>query len=118
MISIKQDGLEINIPRVRQQKGAGLFRVVVRRTNKHLYASLCSKDGSYIISNTSTIKTSKHSKMQLKKNKTSALLLGKNLALKAKVLGINKILFERSGFKYHGVTKSLADSARNYGLNF
>ena len=105
-------------PRVRRRKDGGLLRIVIRRTNKHLYASLCSKDGSYIIFNTSTLKTCNHPSIQLKKNKTSALLLGKTLALKAKVLGVTKILFERSGSRYHGLTKSLAESARNYGLNF
>ncbi|MDR1488335.1 MAG: 50S ribosomal protein L18 [Holosporales bacterium] len=96
----------------------GRYRLVVNRTNNHIYAQIIDKNGKKTILEASTL--SKEGKAVVKNggNKDAAVYVGKTIAEKAKAKDIKDVVFDRSGFLYHGRVKILADSARENGLNF
>jgi len=100
-----------------KMKELKVLRLSVHRTSMHTYAQIIDADNSVVVS-VSTIQ--KEIKEQLKNtsNITAAQLIGKTIAVKAKEKGVDAVAFDRSGFKYHGRIKALADSAREAGLNF
>ena len=100
-------------------------RLMVHRTNLHIYASVISDDGSKVLASASTAEAevrkelSGDSKTTGKGgNAAAAALVGKRIAEKAKAAGIEKVAFDRAGFAYHGRVKALADAAREAGLQF
>tara|TARA_B100000035_G_C20605200_1_gene381478 strand:+ start:159 stop:524 length:366 start_codon:yes stop_codon:yes gene_type:complete len=103
-------------------KKSGLPRLSVHRTNLHIYASIFDSTGGKTVVSASTIEKDVRSDLVTKSvsgaNKEAAKLIGKRLAQKAKKLGISKVAFDRSGFRYHGRVKALADAARDSGLVF
>ena len=94
------------------------LRLTVHRTNQHMYAQIIDDANSVTLVAASTV--SKDVKASLKKgsNKEAAAAVGKALALAAKKKGLTEVVFDRSGFIYHGRIKALADSARENGLVF
>jgi len=91
-------------------------RLVVRRSHLHLYAQLIDDFSGRTLVTTST----RHEEFQSKKERTgnvgAAKQLGEMLAQKAKQAGIQKVVFDRGGYRYHGRVKALAESARSQGL--
>jgi len=96
----------------------GANRLVVHRTPRHIYAQLIAPTGSEVIVAASTL--DKELSAQLKKtgNVEAAAAVGKAIAERAVAKGITSIAFDRSGFRYHGRVKALADAAREAGLQF
>ncbi|HEY6242198.1 MAG TPA: 50S ribosomal protein L18 [Burkholderiales bacterium] len=92
-------------------------RLAVHRTNTHIYAQLCSADGK-VLTSASTIEKEIRAKVSNGGNKAAAVAIGKRIAEKARGLGIQAVAFDRSGYKYHGRVKALADAAREAGLKF
>lgn len=94
----------------------GAHRLSVNRSSRHIYAQIISPTGGEILAQASTLDSS------LRSGKTSnieaATAVGKLVAERAKAIGITKVAFDRSGFKYHGRVKALADAARENGLEF
>ena len=100
-------------------------RLTVHRTNLHIYASVVSDDGTKVLASASTTEADVRkglagdSKATGKGgNVAAAAIVGKRIAEKAKAAGIEKVAFDRSGFRYHGRVKALADAAREAGLQF
>lgn len=94
----------------------GATRLVVGRSNLHMYASVISSDGSKVIATASTAEAGlKNGKGG---NTAAAMEVGKRIAEKAKAAGVEKVAFDRSGFAYHGRVKALAEAAREAGLQF
>jgi len=93
-------------------------RLAVHRSNCHIYAQIISADGSKVLASASTLEKDVRGLAPNGGNKEAAALVGKRVAEKAKALGIDKVAFDRSGFKYHGRVKALADAARENGLVF
>ena len=100
-------------------------RLTVHRTNLHIYASVVSDDGTRVLASASTTEgdvrkgLAGESKATGKGgNVAAAAIVGKRIAEKAKAAGIEKVAFDRSGFRYHGRVKALADAAREAGLQF
>ncbi|MCM5682137.1 50S ribosomal protein L18 [Schlegelella sp. S2-27] len=96
-------------------------RLMVFRSNLHIYASLISEDGVKVLATASTAE--KEVREQLGGankggNVTAAQIVGKRIAEKAKAAGVEKVAFDRSGFAYHGRVKALAEAAREGGLQF
>lgn len=95
----------------------GKVRLCIFRTAKHMYAQLISAEGNKVIAQASTLdkelKLDSHGG-----NVDSATKVGELVAKRAVELGISDVAFDRSGFKYHGRVKALADAARNAGLKF
>ncbi|WP_295164125.1 50S ribosomal protein L18 [uncultured Buchnera sp.] len=100
-----------------KMKSLGAMRLVVHRTSRHMYAQIISSK-SEVLAFASTLE--KNIKLDLKYtgNKKAAEIIGKIIAERALSKGISNVSFDRSGFKYHGRVKKLADSARNFGLKF
>jgi len=90
-------------------------RLTVFRSSRHFYAQVFDSLGSKVIVSAST--NEKESDMKLN-NTDSAAAVGKKIAERALENGIKKVVFDRSGYKYHGRIKALADSARDAGLEF
>ncbi len=92
-------------------------RLVVHRTPRHIYAQLVDNLSGNVLFSVSTLNLD----INLKTcggNIVAASSVGKAFAKKAISMGIDKVTFDRSGFKYHGRVKALAESARESGLNF
>ncbi len=94
------------------------IRLSVNRTNCHIYAQLISADGGTVITSASTNDKELRAEVGNGGNIAAAAIVGKRLAEKARGLGIEKVAFDRSGFKYHGRVKALAEAARENGLVF
>ena len=90
-------------------------RLSVYRSAQHFYAQIFDSLGSKVIVSASTLEKD----MNLKSNNIDAAVqVGKKVAERALENGIKKVVFDRSGYRYHGRIKALADSAREAGLEF
>jgi large subunit ribosomal protein L18 len=101
--------------RISAQKVA---RLVVHRTNSHIYAQIVAAGGLKVLTSASTLEADLKKEIKNGGNKTAATAVGKRIAEKAKALGISTVAFDRSGFKYHGRVAALAEAAREAGLTF
>ena len=97
----------------------GVVRLAVYRTSKHIYAQLIDVSGN-VLASASTVE-----KAVLKLcdggyggNKAAATVVGKCVAERAIKAGVKQVAFDRSGYKYHGRVKMLAEAAREAGLIF
>ena len=91
-------------------------RLTVFRSNSHIYAQVSTFDGSQVIASASTTESS--IKSNNNGNIEAASRVGKLIAERALEKGIDKVAFDRSGYKFHGRVKALAESAREAGLSF
>lgn len=99
-------------------KTQGAYRLCVHKTPRHIYAQVIAPDGGSVLASASTIDKSFKDTKEYGGNVKAATLVGKNIAERAKEAGITQVAFDRSGFKYHGRIKALADAARENGLKF
>ena len=99
---------------IKRQK---IQRLVVYRSNKHLYVQIFDKD-SKVLTSASTTEAEVIKEIKKGSNIEAASYIGKRIAEKASKLGIKNVAFDRSGYRYHGRVKAVADSARKSGLNF
>jgi large subunit ribosomal protein L18 len=95
-----------------------IARLAVHRTNGHIYAQVIDATGSVVLASASTLESEVRASLSNGGNVAAATIVGKRIAEKAKAAGIKQVAFDRSGFKYHGRIKSLADAAREHGLQF
>lgn len=97
----------------------GAYRLCVFRTPRHMYAQVISPDGSKVVAAASTVEKALRESVQGHAgNAAAAALVGRAIAERAKSAGVEKVAFDRSGFRYHGRVKALADAAREGGLVF
>ena len=93
-------------------------RLSVHRTNTHIYAQIIAETGDREIASASTVEADVRKNIKNGGNVEAAAAIGKLIAEKAKKAGITTVAFDRSGYKYHGRIKALADAARENGLSF
>ena len=93
-------------------------RLSVHRTNTHIYAQIIAETGDKVIVSASTVEADVRKKIKNGGNVEAAAAIGKLIAEKAKKAGVTAVAFDRSGYKYHGRIKALADAARENGLSF
>jgi large subunit ribosomal protein L18 len=93
-----------------------VVRLSIHRTPRHIYAQVISDDGARVLASASTL--DKDLREGSTGNIGAATQVGQAIAKRAKSVGIDKVAFDRSGFKYHGRVKALADAAREGGLQF
>lgn len=93
-------------------------RLSVHRTNSHIYAQVISPCGSKVLASASSLEPEVRKDLSHGGNVKAAVVIGKLIAERAKKAGIETVSFDRSGFKYHGRVKALADAARENGLQF
>lgn len=98
--------------------GQKAVRLVISRSNLHIYAQIISASGDQVLASASTVEADLKKDVANGGNIAAAVLVGKRIAEKAKSAGIVEVAFDRSGYKYHGRVKALADSAREHGLQF
>ena len=94
------------------------YRLSVHRTPRHMYAQVLAPNGSEVLASASTVEAEIKKELSATGNSDAASLIGRKVAERAKSAGITKVAFDRSGFKYHGRIKALADAARENGLEF
>jgi large subunit ribosomal protein L18 len=94
------------------------FRLTVHRTPSHIYAQIIAPEGGKVVVAASTLEAEVKKGLKHCGNVTAAQAVGKAIADKAKKAGITAVAFDRSGFRYHGRVKALADAARENGLKF
>ena len=93
-------------------------RLTVHRTPKHIYAQIIDASGSKVVVSASTLDKDLREAIKNTGNRDAAAVIGKAIAERAKSAGIDKVAFDRAGFKYHGRVQALADAAREAGLQF
>ncbi len=93
-------------------------RLSVHRTNTHIYAQIIAETGDKVLASASTVEAGVRKTLKNGGNVEAAAAIGKLIAEKAKKAGITTVAFDRSGYKYHGRIKALADAAREHGLSF
>ena len=92
-------------------------RLSVHRTPQHIYAQVIAPAGE-IMASASTLDKGLRDELKATGNVSAAAAVGKVIADKARAAGVTKVAFDRSGFKFHGRVKALADAAREGGLEF
>jgi large subunit ribosomal protein L18 len=117
--------MDKNIARLRRAKTTrshirklGVARLSVLRSGQHIYAQLFTADGSKVLASASTVQAEVKEGLKGSKNMEAAAKVGRTIAEKALAVGIDKVAFDRSGYRYHGRIKALADAAREGGLQF
>ena len=96
----------------------GVPRLTVHRSGRHIYAQVIGADSGTVIAAASTLQKDVNAELKGTNNKEAAAAVGKAVAEKAVEAGVKKVAFDRSGFRYHGRIKELADAARKVGLDF
>jgi large subunit ribosomal protein L18 len=117
--------MEKNIARLRRAKTTrshirdlGVARLTVLRSGQHIYAQVFTADGSKVLASASTVQTDVREGLKNGKNSEAASRVGKLIAERAIAAGVEKVAFDRSGYRYHGRIKALAEAAREGGLKF
>ncbi len=99
-----------------------VHRLSVFRSNQHIYANIISPEGDRVLVSASTLEPEVLKSLadsNTRGNQVAAAnIVGKRVAEKAKAAGIESVAFDRSGFRYHGRVKALAEAAREAGLKF
>ena len=96
----------------------GVNRLSIYRSSKHIYAQIISGEGNEVLASASTLEKSMRDELDYTGNTSAATAVGKLVAERAKEKGVDSVAFDRSGFKYHGRVKALAEAARKAGLQF
>ena len=94
----------------------GVPRLSIHRTPRHIYAQVIAADGATVLATAATTQADVRKELKSTGNIAAAQTVGKLIAEKAKAAGIEQVAFDRSGFRYHGRVKALADAAREQGL--
>ena len=117
--------MDKNIARLRRAKTTrshirelGVARLSVLRSGQHIYAQVFTADGSKVLASASTLQTDVKEGLKSGKNSDAASRVGRMIAERALAAGIEKVAFDRSGYRYHGRIKALAEAAREGGLQF
>ena len=117
--------IDKNIARLRRAKTTrshirelGVARLSVLRSGQHLYAQVFTADGSKVLASASTLQADVAEGLKGNKNIEAASRVGKLIAERAVAAGVEKVAFDRSGYRYHGRIKALAEAAREGGLKF
>jgi large subunit ribosomal protein L18 len=97
----------------------GSYRLCVHRSPRHIYAQIIGPDGGTVVASASTVEKDLKSACEGRTgNAGAAAQIGKVIAERGLSKGVEQVSFDRSGFKYHGRIKALADAAREHGLKF
>jgi len=96
----------------------GRVRLCVNRTPRHIYAQVIDGSGHSVLASASTLDKELCKDISSTGNRAAAAAIGKAVAERARAAGVSQVAFDRSGFKYHGRVKALADAARENGLEF
>lgn len=117
--------MDKNIARLRRAKSTrahirelGVPRLSVLRSGQHIYAQVFTADGAKVLASASTVQKDVAEGLKGTKNLEAAAKVGRVVAERAIKAGVDAVAFDRSGYRYHGRVKALADAAREAGLKF
>ena len=96
----------------------GATRLCVHRTPRHIYAQIIAPEGNRVIASVSTLSPDQRKALKGTGNREAAKAVGRLIAERAREQGVERVAFDRSGFRFHGRVKALADAAREGGLSF
>ncbi len=96
----------------------GVARLTVHRTPRHIYAQVLAAEGDRVLATASTVQRDLRDAVVSTGNIEAASLVGRRIAEKASDAGVTRVAFDRSGFRFHGRVKALAEAARENGLQF
>jgi len=113
-ISVFERRVQRNRAQLKKRAG-GRPRLSVHRTNQHIYAQIIDDAKGATLAAASTLDKDLDGAGS---NKEAASKVGKLIAERAKAAGVETVVFDRGGFRYHGRVKALAESARDSGLSF
>ena len=99
-------------------KELGATRLCIHRTPRHIYAQIIAPEGDRVVASASTLDGDVRKNVEKSGGAAAATVVGKMIAERARAAGVTRVAFDRSGFKYHGRVKALADAARESGLEF
>ena len=102
----------------RHIRALGVPRLCVHRTPRHIYAQVFSSDGATTVASASTVEKDIREQVPYGGNCAAAEVVGRIIAERAVRAGVERVAFDRSGFRFHGRVKALADAARAAGLVF
>ena len=116
---------EKNLSRIRRSRQTririrenGAVRLTVHRSNGHIYAQITTAGGDKVLASASSVEKDVRSQVKHGSTRKAAEVVGQRIAEKAKQAGIEKVAFDRAGYRYHGRVKALAEAARTGGLKF
>ena len=95
-----------------------VVRLTVNRSNSHIYAQVIDASGGKVLASASSAEKSVRGELKNGGNIKAAAIVGKLIAEKAKKVGVEAVAFDRSGYRFHGRVKALAEAAREAGLKF
>ncbi|MFT5135934.1 MAG: large subunit ribosomal protein L18 [Arenicella sp.] len=117
---MKESKKEARLRRARKIRGKisrqGVTRLSVHRTSQHIYAQVIDGSGGNVLASSSTMDASVKKELKNTSNCDAATVVGKRVAELALKAGVEQVAFDRSGFRYHGRVKALAEAAREAGL--
>lgn len=99
-------------------KTAAVYRLSVHRTPRHIYAQIVAPGDARIVASASTLDKQLRAEVPNGGNIAAAAAVGKAIAERCMAAGIKQVAFDRSGFRFHGRVKALAEAAREQGLEF
>ena len=115
----KTDKRDRRAERIRRRiRGIHASRLCVHRTGQHIYAQVIDASGGKVLAAASTLEAEMRQALKSGGNVEAAKAIGKRIAERAVKAGVKQVAFDRSGYKYHGRVKALADAARENGLEF
>ncbi len=97
---------------------SGQNRLCVHKTPRHIYAQIITPDSSGVVVSASSLDKELKERIKSGGNVEAAVMVGKKIAERAAKAGVTRVAFDRSGFKFHGRIKALADAARENGMEF
>jgi len=101
-----------------RQKAHGRPRLSVFRSGKNIYAQVIDDSQGKTVASASTLEKALKTDLKTGADKAAAAAVGKLVAERALAAGIKQVVFDRGAYLYHGRVKSLADAAREGGLDF
>ena len=109
---------EVRVRKTLKKLAGARPRLSVFRSSTHIYAQVIDDKRGHTLAAASTVEKDLRGKLKSGANKEAAAEVGKLLAERAKAVGIDKVVFDRGAYLFHGRVKALADAAREGGLEF
>ena len=101
-----------------RQAAKGRARLSVHRTSRHIYAQVIDDTTGHTLAAASTLDAGLRGELKTGADTAAASAVGKLIAERAKAAGVERVVFDRGAYMYHGRVKALADAAREGGLDF
>ena len=109
---------KVRVRKTVRRSAGGRPRLSVFRSSKHIYAQVIDDANGHTVASASSIEKDLAGKLKTGADQAAAAEVGKLIAARALAAGVEKVVFDRGGYMYHGRVKALAEAAREGGLSF